>query len=67
MWACVSLAGGAELSLATRAEFLMDLGIAKFKLPERIEIMDDFPLSPFGKISKKMLTEGLRDPSAAWS
>jgi 2,3-dihydroxybenzoate-AMP ligase len=67
MCACVILAGGAELSLATLTDFLMDLGIAKFKLPERIEIMDDFPLSPFGKISKKVLTEGLRDPSAAWS
>jgi 2,3-dihydroxybenzoate-AMP ligase len=26
-------------------------------LPERLEIMDDFPLSPFGKVSKKDLTE----------
>jgi 2,3-dihydroxybenzoate-AMP ligase len=26
-------------------------------LPERLEILDDFPLSPFGKVSKKDLTE----------
>ena len=31
--------------------------IAKFKLPERLEIMSDFPLSTFGKVSKKALVE----------
>ncbi len=31
--------------------------IAKFKLPERLEIMTDFPLSTFGKVSKKKLAE----------
>jgi 2,3-dihydroxybenzoate-AMP ligase len=31
--------------------------IAKHKLPERLEIMEDFPLSAFGKVSKKDLTE----------
>ena len=29
--------------------------IAKFKLPERLEIVDKFPLSTFGKVSKKDL------------
>ena len=29
----------------------------KFKIPERIEIMADFPLSAFGKVSKKKLAE----------
>ena len=31
--------------------------IAKFKLPERLEILPDFPLSTFGKVSKKKLVE----------
>ena len=35
----------------------MNEEIAKHKLPERLEIVDDFPLSPFGKVSKKDLTE----------
>jgi 2,3-dihydroxybenzoate---[aryl-carrier protein] ligase len=35
----------------------MNEEIAKHKLPERLEIMGDFPLSPFGKVSKKDLTE----------
>ena len=35
----------------------MNEEIAKHKLPERLEIVEDFPLSPFGKVSKKDLTE----------
>ena len=45
------------LTLAKLVAFLMNEKIAKHKLPERLEIMDDFPLSPFGKVSKKDLTE----------
>jgi 2,3-dihydroxybenzoate-AMP ligase len=39
--------------------------MAKHKLPERIEVMDDFPLSAFGKVSKKTLTEELAKKVAA--
>jgi len=35
--------------------FLLDKKIAKFKLPERLEIVDRFPLTSIGKISKKDL------------
>ncbi len=31
--------------------------VARFKLPERLEVIDEFPLSPFGKVSKKTLVE----------
>ena len=64
MCACVILRSSAHLTLDELATFLMDLGIAKFKLPERLEVMDDFPLSPFGKTSKKALGETLRNRSA---
>jgi 2,3-dihydroxybenzoate-AMP ligase len=37
--------------------FLVEQEIAKHKLPERLEIVEEFPLSPFGKVSKKDLTE----------
>ncbi len=67
MCACVILRDGATLSLEQLTGFLLELGMAKFKLPERLEIRDDFPLSPFGKISKRDLTEGLRARSEAWS
>ena len=48
---------GAELTFDDLTAHLLGLGMAKFKLPERLELMDDFPLSPFGKVSKKALVE----------
>ena len=38
-------------------EFLKTKEIAKFKLPERMLVLDDFPVSTFGKVSKKQLSE----------
>ena len=57
MCACVILRHGSTLTLQQLVAFLMNEEIAKHKLPERLEIRDDFPLSPFGKVSKKDLTE----------
>ena len=57
MCACVILRRGAALTLEQLVSFLTTEEIAKHKLPERLELMDDFPLSPFGKVSKKDLTE----------
>jgi len=31
--------------------------IAKFKLPERLELVPELPVSTFGKVSKKQLAE----------
>jgi len=36
-------------------DFLSQKQIAKFKLPERVEVVDDFPLSPAGKILRREL------------
>jgi 2,3-dihydroxybenzoate-AMP ligase len=57
MCACVILRAGKSLSLRDLLTFLTTKEIAKFKLPERLEIMSDFPLSTFGKVSKKALVE----------
>lgn len=57
MRAYVILRREKKLTLAELVDFLMNEEIAKHKLPERLEIVDDFPLSPFGKVSKKDLTE----------
>ena len=57
MCACIILRHHGMLTLEQLVSFLMDEEIAKHKLPERLEIMGDFPLSPFGKVSKKELTE----------
>ncbi|MGA7793896.1 MAG: AMP-binding protein [Candidatus Acidiferrales bacterium] len=57
MCACVLLRENARLNFDELKHFLLGKEIAKYKLPERLEIMQDFPLSPFGKVSKKTLTE----------
>jgi 2,3-dihydroxybenzoate-AMP ligase len=60
MCACVILRSGFDLSLPQLVSFLKDKEIAKFKLPERLEVMQDFPVSTFGKVSKKVLVEMIR-------
>jgi len=57
MCACLILKRGKNLALAELVDFLKDKEIAKFKLPERLLICDDFPVSTFGKVSKKALAE----------
>jgi 2,3-dihydroxybenzoate-AMP ligase len=57
MCAYVILQPGNTLTLNQLVVFLMKEEIAKHKLPERLEVVDDFPLSAFGKVSKKELTE----------
>jgi 2,3-dihydroxybenzoate-AMP ligase len=60
MCACVIPHEGRTLTLEELTKFLLDAGMAKFKLPERLELMEDFPLSTFGKVSKKALGERFR-------
>jgi 2,3-dihydroxybenzoate-AMP ligase len=57
MCACAILRDGVSLSFEELKQFLIAKEIAKFKIPERLEIMADFPLSTFGKVSKKKLAE----------
>ena len=55
--AFVTLRSGESLSLAELTSFLQGKRIAKFELPERLEIVDSLPLSGMGKVSKKDLRE----------
>jgi 2,3-dihydroxybenzoate-AMP ligase len=57
MCAFVILKNGQSLNLAELVTFLQRYEIAKFKLPERLELLPEFPLSTFGKVSKKALAE----------
>jgi 2,3-dihydroxybenzoate-AMP ligase len=57
MCACVLLRDGAQLSFHQLKTFLSGKEIAKYKFPERLEILSDFPLSNFGKVSKSKLVE----------
>ncbi len=56
MCAFVMLQAGTTLTLEELNVFLLEKHIAKFKLPERLEVVDEFPLSKFGKVSKPTLT-----------
>ncbi|WP_422058138.1 (2,3-dihydroxybenzoyl)adenylate synthase [Sphingomonas sp.] len=53
--ACVILREGQLLDLAELNAFLETFELARFKLPERLELFANFPLSNFGKVSKKDL------------
>jgi 2,3-dihydroxybenzoate-AMP ligase len=56
---------GHSLSLKELVEFLIGREIAKFKLPERLELLPEFPVSTFGKVSKKALVEQVQKNLAA--
>jgi non-ribosomal peptide synthetase component E (peptide arylation enzyme) len=55
MCACVRLKPGASLTFEELVQFLMAEEIARHKLPERLELFDELPLSAIGKVSKKDL------------
>jgi len=57
MCAFVILKAGQSLALKELVDFLLTKEIAKFKLPERLQALPDFPVSTFGKVSKKALGE----------
>jgi 2,3-dihydroxybenzoate-AMP ligase len=57
MCACVVLNRGATLTFEELSTFLLAKEIARNKVPEYLEIMDEFPVSTFGKVSKKVLVE----------
>lgn len=48
---------GASLTLPQLNDFLMEKRIAKFKLPERLEVVESMPVTAMGKVSKKALRE----------
>src|SRR5882672_10085783 len=65
MCACVMLRDTAGLRFDELKAFLLGKEIARYKIPERLEILPDFPLSTFGKVSKKKLVEMISPRVAA--
>lgn len=57
--AYVILKANESLNLAELNDFLLEQKIAKFKLPERLEIVGSFPMTNIGKVSKKDLREDI--------
>jgi 2,3-dihydroxybenzoate-AMP ligase len=52
---------GQSLDFAELIAFLKEQNIASFKLPERLELVSEFPLSPVGKILKRQLREAIAE------
>jgi non-ribosomal peptide synthetase component E (peptide arylation enzyme) len=48
-------AGAARPGVEEVGEFLLERGLAKFKLPERIELVDQFPVTGVGKLDRVAL------------
>jgi 2,3-dihydroxybenzoate-AMP ligase len=57
--AYVVVKDGAPLTLEALNRFLGERRIAKFKLPERLEVVECFPTTAVGKVSKKDLREDI--------
>ena len=59
--AYVILNKGKSLQFEELKTFLLDKKIAKFKLPERLEIVEEFPLTSMSKISKMDLRKDIAE------
>ncbi|GIK80913.1 MAG: cyclohexanecarboxylate-CoA ligase [Alphaproteobacteria bacterium] len=53
-----------RVSLPDLTSFLLIKGVARFKLPERLEVWPSLPATPSGKIQKFLIRKRLGDPQA---
>jgi 2,3-dihydroxybenzoate-AMP ligase len=53
------IASGEAPTLRELREFLAGRGLAEFKLPDLLELVDAFPYTPVGKVNKSLLQAGL--------
>ena len=53
--------GHALLTVREIGDYLISLGLAKFKLPERVEAIDAFPLTRVGKVDKGALRQHIAE------
>ena len=54
------LTAGPGLTLADICRYLEDKGIAKMRWPEKLELIDEMPMTPTKKIIKSMLVADIR-------
>ena len=59
--AYVTLNEGHEFTFEDMTAYLDEQGIAKQKYPERLEVVDEFPMTASGKIQKNVLRERIAD------
>jgi acyl-coenzyme A synthetase/AMP-(fatty) acid ligase len=63
MAACVVLRSGASLEFDTMVNRLKDMGLATYKLPQRLEFLESLPSTASGKIQKHEIVRQLLDQS----
>lgn len=56
---CAIVVQKGEVSLESLVDFLRGKGIASYKLPERLQVVEALPRNPLGKILKRTLKEAL--------
>jgi 2,3-dihydroxybenzoate-AMP ligase len=59
IYACVVVKSGENFSYSEMVQFMRDQRIAAFKIPERLEIIDELPLAGGMKVDKKRLRQDL--------
>jgi 2,3-dihydroxybenzoate-AMP ligase len=47
--------GAADITIGGLSSFLREMGVAKFKWPEHVEVFEEFPMTKIGKIDKTAL------------
>ena len=62
--ACVVLAPTATLTSEEMVHHLRASGLATYKWPERLEIVDELPTTPTGKVQKHLIVASLTTPNA---
>ena len=66
--ACLVLRDGATISFGTMVARLRGAGVADYKLPERLELLADLPMTTSGKVQKHEIIRALleADPTPRW-
>ena len=52
-------AAGTRITLTYRVAWLLDQGVAEYKLPDRFRFLPELPLTAVGKIDKRQLRDSL--------
>jgi 2,3-dihydroxybenzoate-AMP ligase len=61
MCAFVIPRAGRSLTLAELSEYLGERKLARYKHPERVEMVTEFPISNFGKVQKNVLSQKIAE------
>lgn len=67
MCAFAVLRAGQSLSLQEATAFLTEHGLARYKHPERLEVISELPISGFGKVQKNVLSARITEKIKAES